>query len=304
VTLPADLAAGGVLTCTATGTATLGQYTNTGTVTGTPKVVVTPPELPGFPTSPSGTPVTSTDTSHYYGYVTTVDVTKYTNGYDADTLADPRPVVVLNSPITWTYRITNTGNVTLTGLSLFDDKQGTVSCPTTSLAPGASTVCTLTGTASTLGIYTNTGTITGTPQLPTVITPELPGFPTSPPVTSVVTDTNTSHYETYQVYQLGNYVWVDTNGNGVQDESGTGLNGVVVTLLDGSGNVLSTTTTTNGGYYTFTNLFGWQLCGELHSAIGLHLHGAKSVCDLKRKQRCGVEWGDGHDQPDGHRLHD
>ncbi len=53
---------------------------------------------------------------------------------------------------------------------------------------------------------------------------------------------------------LGNYVWVDSNGNGQQDEPPSdGLDGVTVTLTTPTGAVI-TTTTVNGGYYTFTNL--------------------------------------------------
>jgi hypothetical protein len=53
---------------------------------------------------------------------------------------------------------------------------------------------------------------------------------------------------------LGNYVWVDTDGDGRQDEPSTsGLNGVTVTLTLPDGNVLTTNTDATG-YYTFTNL--------------------------------------------------
>jgi len=38
--------------------------------------------------------------------------------------------------------VTNTGNVTLTGVSVTDDKVATVSCPKTTLAPGESMTCT------------------------------------------------------------------------------------------------------------------------------------------------------------------
>jgi hypothetical protein len=48
------LAVGEVMTCTANGTATAGQYANIGTVTGTP---------------PSGPNVTDDDPSHYFGFV-------------------------------------------------------------------------------------------------------------------------------------------------------------------------------------------------------------------------------------------
>ncbi|HUN16071.1 MAG TPA: SdrD B-like domain-containing protein, partial [Saprospiraceae bacterium] len=59
---------------------------------------------------------------------------------------------------------------------------------------------------------------------------------------------------------IGNSVWVDANGNGIQDPTETGLNGVSVLLKDASGTTLATTvtsanpTTGAAGYYTFDNL--------------------------------------------------
>jgi uncharacterized repeat protein (TIGR01451 family) len=60
---------------------------------------------------------------------------------------------------------------------------------------------------------------------------------------------------------LGDYVWEDFNHNGAQDEPLTdGVNGVLVTLLNDAGEIVSTTLTFTGGpnnapgYYTFTNL--------------------------------------------------
>ena len=44
--------------------------------------------------------------------------------------------------------------------------------------------------------------------------------------------------EDYALAALGDYVWVDTNRNGVQDDGDTGLNGVTVNLLDGAGNAV------------------------------------------------------------------
>ena len=49
---------------------------------------------------------------------------------------------------------------------------------------------------------------------------------------------------------IGDYVWDDANGDGVQDADETGLAGVTVNLVDGSGNVVATQTTdADGGYY-------------------------------------------------------
>ena len=53
---------------------------------------------------------------------------------------------------------------------------------------------------------------------------------------------------------LGNRVWYDTDKDGVQDASETGLAGVTVNLLDASGAVVATTVTDAKGYYRFANL--------------------------------------------------
>ncbi len=53
---------------------------------------------------------------------------------------------------------------------------------------------------------------------------------------------------------LGDRVWVDTNGNGCQDQGEPSLPGVTVTLLDSGGNSLATQTTDGNGNYRFNNL--------------------------------------------------
>ncbi len=61
---------------------------------------------------------------------------------------------------------------------------------------------------------------------------------------------------------IGNYVWLDTNGDGIQDAVETGLGGVEVTLtwygpdgvLGGGDDVVTTTTTAADGSYLFDNL--------------------------------------------------
>jgi hypothetical protein len=90
----ATLAAGAQMECTASGTATLGQYENTGRVVGT---------------DPAGTRLFDTDPSHYFGVVSRIDVKKFTNGEDAD--VPTGPVVSVGGAVTWTYVVRNTGNV-------------------------------------------------------------------------------------------------------------------------------------------------------------------------------------------------
>ncbi|WP_052996214.1 SdrD B-like domain-containing protein, partial [Staphylococcus aureus] len=55
-------------------------------------------------------------------------------------------------------------------------------------------------------------------------------------------------------YNLGDYVWKDTNKNGIQDQDEKGISGVTVTLKDENGNVLKTVTTDADGKYKFTDL--------------------------------------------------
>ena len=53
---------------------------------------------------------------------------------------------------------------------------------------------------------------------------------------------------------LGNLVWLDINGDGLQDGGEPGVSNVVVTLYDSQTNALGVTTTVMNGAYAFTNL--------------------------------------------------
>jgi uncharacterized repeat protein (TIGR01451 family) len=166
-----SLAAGVNTTCTRNGTAVAGQYTNVAIVTATP---------PG-----SLSPVTAQDTSHYFGVSASVDIIKYTNTLDANTT--PGPYIHVGDPVNWTYKVTNTGNILLTQVTVTDNKGVNIDCDggtntandhiIASLAPGASVTCAASGT-SVAGQYENTGSVTGNP--PTGFNP--------------VSDSDLSHY--------------------------------------------------------------------------------------------------------------
>jgi uncharacterized repeat protein (TIGR01451 family) len=213
-----SLATGASMTCTASGTAVAGQYTNLGSVKGTP---------------PVGSDVTSTDPSNYFGSNPSIQIVKTTNGTDNDSA--PGPTVYVGSTVTWRYTVTNNGNVTLTSVAVTDDKVGAITCPATSLAPGASMTCVKTGTAI-AGQYTNVGSVKGTP-----------------PVGANVTASNPDHYFGISpcTGKIGDFVWNDLNANGIQDSGEPGIGGVAVQLKSGS-TVLQTTTTSSSGYYQFT----------------------------------------------------
>ncbi|MBA4383491.1 MAG: hypothetical protein C0410_02025 [Anaerolinea sp.] len=54
---------------------------------------------------------------------------------------------------------------------------------------------------------------------------------------------------------LGNLVWLDNDGNGIQNGGEPGINGVSVKLFTSTGTTpILTRTTSNGGYYSFTDL--------------------------------------------------
>ncbi len=53
---------------------------------------------------------------------------------------------------------------------------------------------------------------------------------------------------------LGDTVWKDVNGDGIQDPDEEGVEGVVVTLTDCEGNIIGTQTTDENGFYFFNNL--------------------------------------------------
>lgn len=92
--------------CYGTGTAAAGQYENEGTVTAQ---------------DPAGGPdVTDSDLSHYFAAEPGIDIEKATNTQDAD--AAPGPYVQVGGPVTWSYEVTNPGNIALSSVSVVDDQ--------------------------------------------------------------------------------------------------------------------------------------------------------------------------------------
>ncbi|MEC3981537.1 DUF7850 domain-containing protein [Amycolatopsis sp. H20-H5] len=63
-------------------------------------------------------------------------------------------------------------------------------------------------------------------------------------------------------YSVGDFVWADTDRDGLQGQGEPGVAGVKVTLLDGAGKLLATVTTGADGAYLFTELHaaGYEFC--------------------------------------------
>jgi uncharacterized repeat protein (TIGR01451 family) len=149
------------------GPAVPGQYANTAYVTAV--------------TSGGLDPVSDSDPSHYFGIEPQISIEKHTNGEDADT--EPGPYILESELVTWEYFVENTGNITLTGITVTDD-QGTVdeaddvviSMPDSTLSPGEQMTGSLEGSAV-AGQYVNLATVTA-----------------SPPAGPDVSDSDSSHY--------------------------------------------------------------------------------------------------------------
>jgi hypothetical protein len=158
VTCPAtELPAGGSMTCTASGTAEADEYTNFGIAIGE---------------TPTGVIVIDEDPAHFFGGAPGILVEKLTNGVE-DLDEPPGVFVPVGDPVTWTFIVTNTGNVPLDEVALTDDQLGPVTCPQTTLAVGEEMTCTATGTAE-LGQYANTATVVGTDAAGDIVTDDDP----------------------------------------------------------------------------------------------------------------------------------
>lgn len=139
------LAAGESMTCIGASSALAGSHCNIATATGI---------------SPQDVTVTATDSACYVGSSAAISIEKKTNGVDADT--PPGPEVPVESMVSWTYVLTNTGDVRLANVVVSDNRGVVVTCPKTTLEPGESMTCTASGIAV-QGQYSNIGTAFGTP---------------------------------------------------------------------------------------------------------------------------------------------
>jgi len=103
-----------------------------------------------------------------------IHLVKLTNGTDSD--SGTGALLLVGSTVTWTYLVSNPGNVPLTALTVTDDYPGVVPVYRSGdanhnglLDPGETWVYTASGTAV-AGQYLNTGTATGTALDPATVT--------------------------------------------------------------------------------------------------------------------------------------
>lgn len=105
----------------------------------------------------------------------------------------------------------------------------------------------------------------------------------------VLTNSNTNCADTVNIEvknclkgSLGDYVWKDTNDNGIQDANENGVAGVIVQLLNGDTNALiSTDTTDTSGAYGFTGLDSGNY------KVKIVLSSIPAACQISTKKDAG-----------------
>ena len=94
----------------------------------------------------------ASDTVTYFGMNASLELNKTTSGSDGESIySGPGDdiLIVSGDTVKWTYTVTNTGNVTLSGVGVEDDTEGSATCSATTVAPGNSVECTISGVAET-----------------------------------------------------------------------------------------------------------------------------------------------------------
>ena len=228
----ATLAPGAHATCTGAYTVTQADLDG-GWLTNTATVIAQPPSGP--PVNDDSQVTVDLPNSPSMSLVKTVDTTQMTH---------------VGQILTYAFIATNTGNVTLHDAKVTDDAlPGIVlhGCDTLgTLAPGASATCT--GTYAVTAADLDAGTLTNVAAAQAV-PPSTPDNPTPPPIEP--TPSNPVHV-TDENAVIGDFVWDDLNGNGIQDPGEPGIPGVAVTLVrpnaDGTSQTYKTTTDDSGHY--------------------------------------------------------
>ncbi len=222
---------------TAKGTAVAGEYSNVGSVTALDA------------TGTVADAVTASEGDSYFGVQPAIQILKLTNGSDNNSA--PGAQVVVGSTVTWTYDVSNSGNVPLSNVTVTDsdtsvhpayqsgDTNGNGLLDTSEVW-----VYTATGTAKT-GQYSNTGTATGSDATKTV--------------SGTVTASDGDYYfgATQTPASKSGYVYVNANDDGIKQSGEAGIKGVKIILTgtnDLGQSVRVTTTTDASGYYIFSGL--------------------------------------------------
>lgn len=128
--------------------------------------------------------------------------------------------------IAYSFLVANTGQLSIDGITVTDNKVGAVTCPISSLTPGSSTTCTanapyvITAADVAAGSVDNTAGASGTPQGTTATVDAAQSSTRTPttapaPALSVVKSATPSDSASYRVGQVITYSFVVTNTGNV-----------------------------------------------------------------------------------------
>jgi len=153
--------------------------------------------------------------------------------------------IPVGDSVTWSYIIKNRGNVPLFDIEVIDEKEGNVTnCSGDGslalLNPTKTITCTKVG-LSILGVQDGKVTVTATDEQDT----------------SVSDDSNSTYIGIAKVIQkgsIGDYVWLDSNRDGIQDSTELPLSNIVVKLFDSSNQEVQSTQTDASGKYLFSDV--------------------------------------------------
>ena len=141
-----ELGRGEVVACTGAADAVAGPYTNIGTATAGG--------------ADSGEPAPAAhDSAHYTGVEPLLSLEKSVNGSTADSAAEPVHLDV-GTPVTFTFRVENTGTETVGAITLSDGATA-VACPRVELGPGETMDCDPMAGAAAAGHHTNVASVSG-----------------------------------------------------------------------------------------------------------------------------------------------
>ncbi|TXH83196.1 SdrD B-like domain-containing protein, partial [Thauera aminoaromatica] len=171
--------------------------------------------------------------------------------FDADA-PGTGPFIALGGTAEFRYEVRNTGDVALEGVSVSDDRLSGLSFE------GGDTDHDGLLDLGEVWVYRGSELVdTASVDIVNV------GTANGSALGITATDADAARYSTAALTQsLGDFVWLDGNRNGLQDNGEKGIGGLLVTLtgggadgiIDGVGDTTATTSTDADGYYQFDNL--------------------------------------------------
>ena len=160
--------------------------------------------------------------------------------------ADPQTYHSVGQEIEYSFTVKNIGDVELHSITIDDPLITVQGGPLTSLEVGESDSTTFSG------VYTIAETDIKARQVVNVAT--VHGQDVHGQQVSADDHETITWKPQPQLGSIGDFVWLDANGDGIQDPDEPGVAGVTVRLLSETGEELRVTTTDSEGFYLFTKL--------------------------------------------------